>query len=93
MWLAHTFVGRKLSAIDAPGAAQRGQYAVRARVKGDAPPAGVRLLYACNPATVDWRKAKRESVPMNRDGETQPSRCALAYYVEVEDESKAGRGS
>ncbi|MFS8973148.1 hypothetical protein PO002_01365 [Cupriavidus necator] len=58
MWMAHTFLGRKLPAIEARGTAQGAQYAVQARVKADAPPAGVRLFHACNPVTVDWRKAK-----------------------------------
>lgn len=98
MWLAHTLLGRKLPPMEARGAAQGAQYAVQARVKADAPPAGVRLFYAYNPVTVDWRKAKWESVPMNRDGETYAATLALragdrlAYYVEVEDEGKGGTG-
>ncbi|WP_316151083.1 PhoPQ-activated protein PqaA family protein [Cupriavidus sp. BIC8F] len=98
MWLAHTFLGRKLPAIEASGVAQGGQFAVQASVRAEAAPADARLYYAYNPVTADWRKARWESVPMRTDGEMYAAGLPLrdgyrlAYYVEVEDEGTGGKG-
>jgi PhoPQ-activated pathogenicity-related protein len=98
MWLAHTFLGRKLPTIEASGVAQGGQFAVRASVRAEAAPARVLLYYAYNPVTADWRKARWESVPMRTDGEMYAAGLPLrdgyrlAYYIEVEDKGTGGTG-
>jgi PhoPQ-activated pathogenicity-related protein len=97
MWLAHTFCGREIPKVDVKANATDAKLIVTANVGSESGLRGIRLFYAYN-KTTDWRFAKFYAMTMRKTtgGYTatvdRKKGEKLAYYVEVEDYGKGGRG-
>ncbi|MEK7345857.1 MAG: PhoPQ-activated protein PqaA family protein [Pseudomonadota bacterium] len=98
MWLAHTFLKRPVPKIESKGVTEADQLAVSAKVTAPTQPVSVKLYYAYNHVTSDWRAAKWQSMPMDSTDGGYAARLPikgnqkLAYYVEVEDAGVGGAG-
>ncbi|UUC91520.1 PhoPQ-activated protein PqaA family protein [Comamonas sp. C11] len=98
MWLAHTFLQRKIAKIDAKGVIDADRLVVSAQVGLEAQPMAVRLFYAYKKTTEDWRAAQWQSTAMTprKDGYSahlqRKKGQSLGYYVEVEDTGPGGTG-
>jgi PhoPQ-activated pathogenicity-related protein len=98
MWLAHTFLGRRIPTIEAQGQVRNGKLEVTARIGTDTSAPTVKLFYSHNKPTLDWRAAQWHSVPMVQAGDQFAAAIAIkdgsrtAWYVEVSDDGIGGRG-
>lgn len=98
MWLAHTFLNRPISKIDAKATVESDQLRVSATLLTATSPVAAKLYYSYNRTNLDWRAAKWQSVSMvNASGTWTASLPIkggqnLAYYVEVEDTGAGGPG-
>lgn len=98
MWLAHTFLNRHIPTIDSKAVVKEGMLLVSAKIGSETQPVSVRLLYSYNNVFADWRKAKWQSMDMQRASAEYSAQVPLkeghklAYYVEVEDVGQGGAG-
>ena len=97
MWLAHTFYGRVIPKVDVHLKRAESTLHIEARVESVTSIQAVKLFYAYN-ETTDWRFATWSPVPMKMEGTHYSAELdikkgtTLAYYVEVEDRDKNGKG-
>ncbi len=98
LMLAHTFFKRPFATVQAKGTLEADQLQVQAKVDTATDLKAVRLFYAYNPVTMDWRQSKWESTPMTKSDSGYAAQVprrdgqSIGYYVEVEDTGIGGTG-
>ncbi|WP_216641505.1 PhoPQ-activated protein PqaA family protein [Serratia sp. FDAARGOS_506] len=98
MWLAHTFMGRKVPEINMHVSREHDTLTLQPKINKVNKLIGVSVFYAYVPLVSDWRKAKWQSAEIPENGgnftvelKLKPGN-QLAYYIEVQDEGVGGTG-